>query len=102
MEIKDLKPNSSVDSLTVDVVSVDEPREFTNFRGSGRVANAVIKDDTGEAKLTLWNEQVDQVAPGTKITIENGWCKEYRGEVQVSTGKFGAIKTAAVEDSGSD
>jgi replication factor A1 len=92
MEIKDLKPNSSVDALTAEVVSVDEPREFTNFRGSGRVANAVLKDKTGEVKLTLWNEQVDQVTPSSKVVVENGWCKEYRGELQVSTGKFGKIK----------
>lgn len=93
MEIKDLKPNSSVDTLTGEVVSVEEPREFTNFRGSGRVSNAVLKDDTGEAKLTLWNEQVDQITEGSTITIENGWCKEYRGEIQISTGKFGTLKT---------
>lgn len=92
MEIKDLKPNSSVDALTAEVVSVEEPREFTNFRGSGRVANAVLKDKSGEVKLTLWNEQVDQVSTGAKVVVENGWCKEYRGELQVSTGKFGTIK----------
>ncbi|MFH1835042.1 MAG: OB-fold nucleic acid binding domain-containing protein [Methanobacteriota archaeon] len=92
MDIKDLKPNASVDSISGEITSVEEPREFTNFRGSGRVANAVLKDDSGEVKLTLWNEQVDQVTIGSKVVIENGWCKEYRGELQVSTGKFGTLK----------
>lgn len=91
MDVKDLQPNSSFDVLNVEVVSVEEPREFTNFRGSGRVANAVIKDETGEVKLTLWNEQIDNVQEGQKISIENGWVKEYREELQVSTGKFGKL-----------
>jgi len=92
MEVKDIQPNQTVDRLEAEVVSVEEPREFTNFRGSGRVANAVIKDSTGEIKLTLWNEQIDQITAGSKIILENGWAKEYRGESQVSTGRFGKIE----------
>lgn len=91
MNISELQPNKNFDSISGEIVSLDEPREFTNFRGAGRVANAVLKDDTGEVKLTLWNEQIEQIAPGAKVTVENGWVKEYRGELQVSTGKFGKI-----------
>ena len=91
MEIKDLQPNTSVDVLEVEVVSVEEPREFTNFRGSGRVATTKVKDSSGETKLTLWNDQIDQVKEGDKIKIENGWVKEYRGELQVSTGRLGKL-----------
>ena len=91
MNISELQPNTNFDVVSGEVVSVEEPREFTNFRGSGRVANAVLKDESGEVKLTLWNDQIDQVTTGSKVTIENGWVKEYRGELQVSTGKFGKL-----------
>lgn len=98
MQIKDVQPNKTVDVLEVEVVEVEEPREFTNFRGTGRVANAKAKDETGEIKLTLWNEQVDQVSVNDKIVIENGWAKEYQGEIQVSTGKFGKLIVADGEE----
>ena len=98
MQIKDVQPNKSVDVLEVEVVEVEEPREFTNFRGTGRVANAKAKDETGEINLTLWNEQADQVKANDKIVIENGWAKEYRGEMQVSTGKFGKLIVAGGEE----
>jgi len=91
MEIKDLKPNKSVDVLEVEVVEIEEPKEFTSFKGTGRLANAKAKDSTGTVKLTLWNDQIEQVGKGNKVKIENGWVKEYRGELQVSTGKFGKI-----------
>ena len=94
MEVKDLQPNTSVDILELDVIEVEEPREFTNFRGAGRVANARAKDESGEIKLTLWNEQVDTVKSGDKVTIENGWVKDFRGELQVSTGKLGKLTVA--------
>ena len=91
MEIKDLKPNKAIDSLEVEIVEVEEAKEFTNFRGTGRLANVKAKDKTGEVKITLWNDQIGQVSKGAKIKIENGWVKEYRGELQVSTGKFGKL-----------
>ena len=91
MDIKDLKPNKSVDALEVEIVEIDEPKEFTSFKGTGRLANAKGKDKTGEVKITLWNDQIDLVKKGNKIKIENGWVKEYRGELQVSTGKFGKL-----------
>ncbi len=91
MKVKEIQPNAAIDTLEVEVVEIEEPREFTNFRGNGRVANAKVKDASGEVKLTLWNEQIDQVEAGKTIVIENGWAKEYRGEIQVGTGKFGKI-----------
>jgi replication factor A1 len=91
MQIKDLKPNTPIDTLDVEVVDVEEPREFTSFRGSGKVTNAKVKDKTGEVKLTLWNDEIDLAVPGSKLKIENGWAKEYRGELQIGSGKFGKI-----------
>lgn len=91
MEIKDLKPNKAIDSLEVEIVEMEEPKEFTNFRGTGKLVNVKAKDKTGEVKITLWNDQIAQVSKGAKIKIENGWVKEYRGELQVSTGKFGKL-----------
>lgn len=91
MDIKDLKPNKAVDVLEAEVVEIEDAKEFASFKGTGRLANAKLKDKTGEVKLTLWNDQIEKVSKGNKIKIENGWVKEYRGELQVSTGKFGKL-----------
>ncbi len=90
--IADLKPNSAFDVLELEVVSKGEQKSFANFRGSGALCNLAGKDASGkEVKVTLWNEQINQVEEGNKIKIENGWVSEFRGDLQVSTGKKGTL-----------
>jgi replication factor A1 len=91
MLVKDLRPNTKVEELVVEVVSVSEARKFATAKGSGVVASAAVKDESGEVKMSLWNEQIQQVKEGDKLRIENGWCSEFRDEKQVSTGKFGTL-----------
>ena len=86
-----MKAQNGFDELVGEIVSVSEPREFASQRGSGKVANAALKDKTGEIKLSLWNEQIDQVKEGDKVKLENGWCSEWQGQKQVSTGKLGKL-----------
>jgi len=91
MEIKDLQPNAGNVDLVIEIVEKDDPRTFEKFGKEGRVCNAKVKDNSGEVTLTLWNEDVDKVNIGDRIHLQNGWCSEYKGEKQVSSGKFGKI-----------
>lgn len=92
MAVKDLQPRQGKVELTLDIIEKEEPREFEKFGKSGKVCNCIGKDETGQVKVTLWNEQTDQVNKGDKVKISNGWVSEYQGELQVSTGKFGSLE----------
>jgi len=91
MEIKDLRPNKGNVDLVAEVVTKDSPRSFEKFGKSGRVCNAVLKDPSGQVTLTLWNDDIEKVNIGDKVHLQNGWCSEYQGKIQLSTGKFGKI-----------
>jgi replication factor A1 len=94
MMAKDLKDRSKVDEIVLTVVEKNEPREFqSKWSGaSGRVCDAVGKDDEGESvSLTLWNEDIDRVQIDAKIKITNGWVSSFKNQLQVSTGKFGKL-----------
>lgn len=92
MKVSELKAGKSVDSIELEILDVTEAREFTNkFGQPGRVANATGGDDSGQVKLSLWNDQIEQVHAGDNIKLENGWVSEYKGEKQLSTGKFGKM-----------
>jgi replication factor A1 len=92
MAIKDLKIRQGNVDIVVDVVDVGETREFEKFGRAGRVATAIVKDETGDIKLTLWNEQIDNVKSGDKIHITNGYVSEWQGEPQLTTGKMGKME----------
>ena len=92
MKISELQPKTGNVELIVTVTHVDASREFEKSGVKGKVAKATIKDETGECKLSLWNEQIDEIKKGEKIKITGGWADEYKGEIQVSSGKFGKIE----------
>lgn len=92
MKISDLQARQGKIEIEAKVIDKEEPRTFEKFGKSGKVCNAKIRDDSGEVKLTLWNEQVDQVKKGDRVRISNGYVNEYQGELQLTTGKFGKLE----------
>lgn len=79
-------------NVTANIVEVSEPREVTTrFGENHRVATAVITDDTGTIKLSLWDSHIDQVKTGDKIQIENGYVTEFRNESQLNVGRYGKL-----------
>lgn len=93
MKISELKPGTGNATIEVaEVITIEEPRDvLTRFGKKTRVASATIKDESGEITLSLWGEDITKVAIGDKIKIENGWVSEFRGNPQVSAGKYGKI-----------
>ena len=102
MQIKDLKPKQGSVDVTVDVVDIGETREFNKFGKPGRVATAIAKDETGDIKLTLWNEDIDKVKAGDKIHLTNGYVNEWQGEMQLTTGRMGKLEVVGKAEAGSD
>jgi|SRR3989338_8122315 len=97
MKIKDVLGSQNATLENVEVISKEEPRQFEKFGKQLRVCNARIKDETGELKMTLWNDEIDQVSQGDKISIIDGWVKEFNGELQISAGKNGKLVKAGAE-----
>ena len=56
------------------------------------VANAYLVDDSGEIKLTLWADDANNIKDGDEIKIENGYTNEFKGEVQLTKGKYGKLE----------
>jgi replication factor A1 len=92
MKISELKPGMKKVDITAKVTEISEARDVTTRAGDqSRVATAVAVDDSGTVKLTLWNEQIDQVAPNYTVTIENGYVTSFRGETQLNVGRYGKL-----------
>ena len=102
MAVKDLQARQGNVDLVLEIVEKGDVREFEKFGKKGRVCNATAQDETGKIKLTLWNEQIDQIDVGDKIHLTNGYVGEYQGELQLSTGKFGKLEVVGKAEAGAE
>lgn len=75
------------------VTEKSDTREVTSrFKDQTyKIATAVIADETGTIKLTLWNEQIDQVNVNDMVKIQNGYITSFRGEIQLNIGRYGTF-----------
>ena len=93
MKIKDLRNGMKNVSVEAKVVEKSEAREvMSRFKDETyRVATAIIADETGKIKLTLWNEQINQVNINDAVKVENGYVTSFKGEIQLNVGKYGTL-----------
>jgi replication factor A1 len=94
LKIGELKVGMNGVTVEGTVTSKSETRSFIS-RKTGRrvwVAEAVLKDDSGEVILVLWNRQVELVDVGDKVLVKNGYVNEFKGNVQLNVGRNGSIE----------
>jgi replication factor A1 len=93
LNIRDLRNGMKRVSIEAKVTEKSDTREVqSRFKDQTyKVADAIIADETGSIKLTLWNEQIDQVNVDDAIKVENGYVTSFRGEIQLNVGKYGKL-----------
>jgi ssDNA-binding replication factor A large subunit len=97
--------NSGQGNVEVEGVikEVGEPRTFNKFGKELTVVSAILEDDSGNVKLSLWNDDATRFKVGDKVKIVNGYVSEFQGENQLTSGKFGSIeKLEGSEEVGSE
>jgi len=93
MKVKELKAEQKFDVLEITVTEKGESRTVSTFRGESRVCDAKGVDEDGDSvALSLWNEEIDQVKENDRVRITNGWVRQWRGNMQVSAGRFGKLE----------
>ena len=93
MKINELKDGMKRINVTAKVTEKSETREVTSrFKDQTfKVASATIADETGTIKLTLWNEQINQVNVNDTVKIQNGYITSFKGEIQLNSGRYGTL-----------
>ena len=99
MKLSELQPRQSGVDVTVNVIDKGEVREFTKFGRVGRVCTAIIKDDSAQMNLSLWNDDVDKINVGDRLKLTNCFVNEWQGEMQLTTGRAGKIEVLDAQQS---
>jgi len=92
MKINELNTKQGKVEVEAVVKTMEEPKIFNKFGKDLKLVNAIIEDETGTIKLSLWNDDCDKIKVGSKIKIINGYVNEYQGEKQLTPGKFGKLE----------
>jgi len=93
MKIKELRDGMKRVNVVAKVVEKSDPREVQSRSRDATyvIADTTISDETGTIKMTLWNEQIDQVNVNDAVKIENGYVTSFRGEIQLNVGRYGKL-----------
>ncbi|MEM3364731.1 MAG: OB-fold nucleic acid binding domain-containing protein [Candidatus Micrarchaeia archaeon] len=95
MKISELKVGAVTGEIRGEIIDLESPREVMNKYGvKMKVASGTIKDDSGEIKISLWNDDAGKFKVGDKVVFTNGWVSEFKGTKQLSAGKSGKIEKA--------
>ena len=93
MKVKDLKAEQKFDVLDLTITEKGDARSVNTFRVQSRVCDAKGVDEDGDSvALSLWNEEIEQVNMNDHVRITNGWVRQWRGNMQVSAGRFGKLE----------
>jgi replication factor A1 len=96
-KIADLKDREEV-SIVVKVNKINEVRNFNKRTGGqGRVRNLEVEDDSGNCRLTLWDDDVDlpesmNISVGTELSLTDCYTKQTDYGLDISKGKKGKVE----------
>ncbi len=99
LDIENIVSGMNKATVVGKIERIFEPREFETDNGKGKVANIILRDETGSVRFSLWNEEVEKfieeerVGVGDTIRIENGYVTEdNRDRPELRLGRSGELK----------
>jgi replication factor A1 len=92
----DLKPGMENVHVTVRVLESGETKVIRTRVGERTISEAIVGDESGRVKLTLWGKAAGTLNVGDVVDLQGCWTSAFRGNVQLNVGGRGKIEV--VED----
>ncbi|UXD21454.1 single-stranded DNA-binding protein [Ignicoccus pacificus DSM 13166] len=96
-KISDLKEGRSV-TIKGRVIEVSETRTVQTKYGPRELSEAIVGDETGRVKVTLWGDKAGTLKEGEVVEIRDGWTTSFKGEVQVNVNRRTEIEKLPDEE----
>jgi replication factor A1 len=91
-KIGDLKVGMKRVSLKAEMLEIPKSKiVYTRYGTTACISNALIRDETGSMKMSLWNQQIDMVHKGDVVDVKNGEVAWFSGEMQLRVGRSGSL-----------
>ncbi|MEM2376100.1 MAG: single-stranded DNA-binding protein, partial [Sulfolobales archaeon] len=72
-------------------LNVGNPKVIRTKAGERTISEALVGDNTGKVKLTLWGRVAGTISEGDVIEVMGGWTSVFRNEVQLNVGGRGKV-----------
>ena len=76
--------------MTVTIDFIGQGNRYAGY-GEEKYVPAMVKDETGEIRMTFWGDDCKQAKEGLKVKIKKGYVTEYRGQLQINVGRDGKV-----------
>ena len=84
--IINLKPNQEEVHITARVLEAGPARVIQTRKGPRTISDAILGDETGRVKATLWGRKAGTLEEGKVIDVKKAWTTSFRGQVQLNIG----------------
>ncbi|OYT51455.1 MAG: single-stranded DNA-binding protein [Desulfurococcales archaeon ex4484_217_2] len=91
VKIKDLKPGMDNITVKVRVLEASKPKVIQTRKGSRVISEALVGDETGRTRMTLWGRKAGSIKAGEVIRLKKAFVTAFRGVAQLNIGKQGEI-----------
>ena len=91
-KIKDLQDGTSGIDIFVKVIDAIPMREFKRNGKLGKVRNLFVEDETGELRVSLWDDKAElDIKPNTIIKIIGAYVKQNGANLEMRAGRYSTI-----------
>ncbi len=92
--IAKLKPGDRRVNVKFRVIRKLMEKNIFSRRNSSRhrIAEFLVKDDSGKIVLTLWDSKIKTVRVGGTYLLINGFVTEFKGERRLNAGRYGKLR----------
>ena len=76
------------------IMKISPVREFKTEKAQGRVANLTVADETGSARISLWNDEIEKLQEfkeGEVIRIKGYVKEDNMGGPEIRLGRYGML-----------
>ncbi|HDN75939.1 MAG TPA: single-stranded DNA-binding protein [Acidilobales archaeon] len=92
IKIRDLKEGMENVHVLVRVLRTTQPKIVHTRSGPRTLSEAIVGDESGRIKLTLWGDKAGTVDEDQVIDVSGAWTTSFRGNVQLNVGRRSIIK----------
>lgn len=92
--VSELKNGMQGIELELTIQHVFSPKDFEKNGKKGKLCSLLVGDETGETRLTAWNEDIkklEKIEKGDKIIAKNCYVKSFQDKPQISLSFKGDI-----------